>query len=1149
VSATPIPQATLDAQRRASDPTRSAWVAAHAGSGKTHVLTRRVVRLLLDGAPPSKILCLTYTKAAAANMAERIFDILAKWTTLGDDALREAILQSGAQTVSAQDLEHARRLFARVVETPGGLKIQTIHAFCERILHLFPFEANAPAGFRVIDDMERAELLERARRRTLAKAIDQGDALHEALTRVAQQTTISGFDELTRELLANREWLRQIGDPRAHESALRKRLGLSGKETLASIEREMIDGGAMAGDWLAVASLLQQGSVNDRKLEAALRQAAALAPDAACLDLYLDVFFTQKGEPRGGEKRAIVTNKLVALHPALPPLLQEEQQRLEALIGRRKAASTLERSLALVALGDAIIASYERMKSHRGLLDFDDLIEKTRQLLFRAPSWVLYKLDQQVDHVLLDEAQDTSARQWEILASIVGEFCSGAGARQGRRTFFAVGDEKQSIFSFQGAAPKKFDAMRRDFERQFNGAELAFGNVSLTWSFRSAPKILEAVDRIFANAENRRGLSPDPQDPAPEHQAFKRNLKGLVEIWKLAGAGAAEAPADWLLPLDYVGDDHPATRLASKIARKIGALLSRASEDRVADGAALRPVAPGDIMILVRKRDAFFEAMIRALKAEHIPVAGADRLDLASHIAVMDLCALARAALLRDDDLMLATALKTPLLGLDDDDLIAIAPERDGSLFSALHSSSQPHHRAAAAAVERFSQDARALAPFDFFAKLLGAGGGRKKLLARLGAEANDAIDELLRLALGFERSQSCSLVDFLAMIDALDLSVKRDMEAAGGAVRVMTVHAAKGLEARIVFLPDTCGAPSARHDPKLFLLGEENADAALAWSSGKTRDAAAVLAAREALRENAREEYQRLLYVALTRAEERLYVAGYHGQTAPAPGCWYHAIRGALEDACTPAPDAHEEGAEVLRFGEGASGGAGAQASPAIAPLEIPAFALTPAPVESVAAPPVRPSTFLQGADTLARSNELNAPSRQESERLLVGRLTHALLQHLPRCAAERRAAAAQRFLVLRAPQLAEAQRAAMAQAAIALVDDPALAPLFGPDSSAEVDLAARIEAPRGTLAISGRIDRLAITESEVFIADFKTGGARVGDDALRQLALYRAGVRRLYPHKRMRCVLVFTQDASVVEPGDAQLDAALAQALADAI
>jgi ATP-dependent helicase/nuclease subunit A len=1084
---------TIQKQHRASDPEASAWVSAHAGSGKTYVLTQRVLRLLLQGVRPSQILCLTFTKAAAANMSTRIFDRLARWAVLDDAALGKEISDTGAQPPAPAHLDFARSLFARAVETPGGLKIQTIHAFCEKLLHLFPFEANVPAGFTVLDDAGRAELLEMARGHAIEKAMRDMGVLHDALAIVAAETTESSFRALCDELLHHRHALAAAFHDAEYAAQLRLRLGLQANETLADVEAEIVEGHEA---WRELESALRLGSTNDKKLADHLAGAIARAPHRDCIESYLLVFFTTEGKPRGGEKSSLITKTLQKLAPDLLDELETERARLTLLLDKRKAALVVDRSMALARLGDAILSEYENAKRYRNALDYDDLIEGARRLFSRSePSWVLYKLDAQIDHILLDEAQDTSAAQWEILAAIASEFCSGLSARGGARSFFAVGDDKQSIFSFQGAAPEKFDAMRRDFERKFSALGRRFDHVQLVQSFRSAPGVLAAVDDVFNFADNYAGLSCDVDGLSLRHEATKTHLPALVEVWEPIGPLDRAEPEDWRLPLDYARAGDPGERLARKIAQKIRTLLSPGGGDYVDGEAGPRPVEARDILIVVRKRGAFFEALIRALKAEDVPVAGADRLELGTHIAVNDLVALGRACLLIDDDLTLATVLKSPLVGLGDDDLIELAPRRPGALFEALSGSTQPRHRAAVAQIENWRRGATTLAPYEFYSLLLGAGGGRRRLVARLGSEANDAIDEFLRLAMRFEREQSPSLTSFLSMVEKLDLSIKRDMEAAGAAVRVMTAHAAKGLEAKIVFLPDTCSAPTGKHDPRLYSLGDEDAPL-LAWSRGKDNDPVALTQARDDRRAAETAEHRRLLYVALTRAEERLYIAGYHGKNPPPEGCWHNMISAAL---AASSERVETDDGYILRRGGAAPRHDLAQAERPTGLVTIPAFARTPAPAEETPAPPLRPSNALAGAD-LFIAVEGGLPNRGDAARALIGRLTHALLQHLP---------------------------------------------LFGARALAEVDVYASLDEG---VEISGRIDRLAETESDVLVADFKTGHPYETPDAaqLRQLALYRAALRPLYPQKRLRSFLVFTRNGAVLEADDSALDAAFARVVA---
>jgi ATP-dependent helicase/nuclease subunit A len=1181
-----IPPHVTDQQRQASDPGKSVWVSANAGSGKTHVLAQRVLRLLLADVPPAKILCLTFTKAAAANMAERVFKKLSDWTALDDAALAAELKDNGVARLDAKTLIFARRLFARTVETPGGLKIHTIHGFCERLLHLFPFEANVPGRFEVLDDLGQADLLAQARREALAAAereagaqdhddfepgrskitnmIDSDNlerdlrekpvltlshpALGEALRRLAAETSQDDFSALLQEAVKHRALLQHYDSAQAARE-LAGALDLPEDASVATLEAEMLAGGLGPARWSDFAAFLDTGSKTDGDKAALFRCAAAAhrrgaAGHADCLDAYLEIFFTAKGEKR----KSLVTKAPAAKRPDLAAALDQEQERLDRLRAQHKAAACLERSRALADLVAAIFARYEALKAVRGKLDFDDLIERTLALFERSDaSWVLYKLDSGIDHILVDEAQDTSPAQWRILEHLASEFYAGAGSRSAARTFFAVGDEKQSIFSFQGAAPDMFHEMRQRFARKFAQAGRSFEHVLLKTSFRSVPAVLGMVDQVFDLPAHQRGLVF--ADQWMGHEALKGKLPGLIEIW--APVSAAEAPAadaeSWKLPLDLIDESDPASLLAQRIAKKIAMLVAPASGEFVYDGAAahFRPIRPGDILILVRARNAFFEAIIRALKQARVPVAGADRLDLLAHIAVMDLIAAGHAALLPQDDLTLASVLKSPLIGFDDDDLLRLAPGRAGALFDALGASGSAKDKAAYATLRRWRERA-AGSVFEFYARLLSEDGGRRLMEARLGPEACDAMDEFLRLALRAEKDGQRALSGFLAEIESLELSIKRDMESAADAVRVMTVHAAKGLEAKVVFLPDTCGAPSGRHDAKLHVLdGRAPGTKVLAWSARQDDDPAAVAKARQAARDAAEDEHRRLLYVAMTRAEERLYISGFYNKTEPNERAWSRMIAAVRDAKCVEAPAFWDAKETLWRYAvAGSLERSVAEAPPAgAAEIALPAWLSQPAPREAAAAPPLRPSNALA-------AGEPDAPPANDQRRAALqrGRLVHTLLQYLPEIDAGQRRAAAEAFLRLRAPDYAVAPAAQEVIATVlGVIEAPALAPLFGPRARAEVAVTGRVTLPDGvTRDILGQIDRIAESEGEVILADYKTGApvpaAATPESYLAQMALYRALLAPLWPGKRLRCLLIWTAGPEIVELSAAQLDAALA-------
>ncbi len=1148
-----LPPHVRGPQVRASNPDISVWVSANAGSGKTHVLAQRVLRLLLAGVSPAKILCLTFTKAAAANMAAKIFASLSLWTELDDDTLGDAILAIGAPQPQRDTLSFARRLFARTVDTPGGLKVHTIHGFCERLLHLFPFEANVPARFEVTDEIGEAELLSEARRQALAAARTDKGEFGRALQRLSAETSQEGFDQLIGEATSHRALLLHYNIEGA-AADLGCALGLPPDASVAKIEAQMIEAGIGPRRWRAFADFLDAGLKTDRERAALFRAAAeaydgaqadeAMTIDAArgtCLAAYLEIFFTDGGAGKRRDKLA--TTPLATAQPDLIEELRGEQKRLDGLREDRKAAACFEKSLALATVVAEIFTRYEHAKGARGLLDFDDLIERTLGLLDRSDArWVLFKLDSGIDHILVDEAQDTSPPQWKILEALTAEFFAGAGSRPYPRTFFAVGDEKQSIFSFQGAAPHMFHAMRGIFARSFRNG--GFEHVMLKSSFRSVPAVLGMVDRVFAVAEHQKGLVTD--DPWMGHDALKHSLPGLIEVWPPVALEPPPEPRDWRLPLDLMDESAPAAVLAERIARKIGALIAPGSGEYVHDSdKRFRPIRAGDILILVRTRGAFFEAVIRALKQHDVPVAGADRLDLLGHIAVMDLIAAGRAALLPQDDLTLASVLKSPLVGLDDDDLLTIAPGRSGSLVDALAASPQATHQAAHATILRWRARA-ALSPFDFYARLLSEDGGRRAMQARLGPEACDAMDEFLRLALRVEKEGCFSLPSFLAELEDIDLSIKRDMEAASDCVRVMTVHGAKGLEAKIVFLPDTCGAPNGRHDRKIHVLdGRADGRHALAWSGRMDDDPPAVAAARQSARTEAEDEHRRLLYVAMTRAEERLYISGFHGKNAPGDLAWSRMIQASLCGDFVEVPAFWGDDETILRWhAPGAIEYERATAKErATERADLPDFLRRRAPRETTPLPPLKPSTALAAAEPIYDESAAALP-RAALER---GRLMHILLQYLPDVATDARRRTAEAFLAARASDLDAGLREALIGEALAVLQTPALTDLFGARARGEVAIAGRIVGPDGRMReVSGQVDRIVETEREVIVADYKTGGpceaAATPPAYLAQMALYRAVLASLWPGKRLRMLLIWTAGPKVVELEQAALDAALA-------
>jgi ATP-dependent helicase/nuclease subunit A len=1140
------PRAVSDAtlqQQEAAKPTHSVWVSASAGTGKTTVLTDRVLSLLLQGTPPTRLLCLTFTKAAAAEMMTRVVARLSDWATKSDADLAQDLHDLTGRAPEAHERVRARQLFATVLDAPGGLKIQTIHAFCQSLLARFPLEAGIAPHFSVMDEATAEELRREAREMVLAqtRARDLGGlidpALAAALATVTDHIQEEEFGKLLAQMTSERGRIgRLVAMHRGVEGligAIALRLGIPLEVTPDVVRRELVTIDAtVEADLRRAAEALSGGSKRDRDYGRAIARFAERRDDEAYA-AHRAVFFTDKDAPR----KDLATKACLVAAPFLADILGAEAARLGRLEARLRTATVLAATAALLRLGVALLAAYETAKRNRIALDYDDLILKTRDLLRSdgGCSWVLYKLDGGLDHILIDEAQDTNPEQWEVVQALAEEFFAGDGGAARPRTIFVVGDAKQSIFSFQRADPAAFARMRGYFDRRVNDADQKWREVDLATSFRSTSAVLAAVDAVFAQAIARDGVV---DDHALIHEVSRIGEAGLVELWPLAALPPVSPVRDWQPP-PLVRETAPAPLVEA--ARLVAAHIN----DLWRSGAVLeahgRPVSPGDFLVLVRRRTGFVEELVRALKGLDVAVAGVDRMVLTDQLPVMDLIALGRFLLLPSDDLTLACVLKSPLIGLDEEALFALAHGRRGRLWTALQerAAGDPRVTAAHDYLAGLLAEADFTPPFELFSRVLTRDRGREKLLARLGEEASDPIDEFLSQCLVYERDHVPSLEGFLHWLQHGRLEVKRDSDVGSrDEVRIMTVHGAKGLEAPIVILADTMQKPTEFDR----LLWPDDGWGPIWVPRARHADATATRLKRTP--ETARDrEYRRLLYVAMTRAADRLYVVGWPSRKAEPPDCWYRLVEAGLR-ACA---GAQRVAFDFARLGFATWRGDGwrlavPQSAPppeAVAPRaqeigrrdDFPRWVREPPAPEPATARPLAPSR--PEAAPPVRSPLGDDDGRQ----FLRGRLIHRLLQTLPALPADRRAAAGRRFLARGHLGLSAAEQRTWLAETLAVLDDPTVAPLFGPGSQAEVPVVGRL----GGVVVAGQIDRLAVTANAVLILDYKTNRpppTRVADVApvyLAQLATYRALVRRIYPDRPVEAALLWTDGPRLMAiPGD---------------
>lgn len=1152
-------EATVKGQMSASSPLASAWVSANAGAGKTYVLKTRVLRLLLGGTAPDRILCLTFTKSAAAEMAARVFSELSVWATCDDADLSERLFNTLGRQASPEEAANARKLFARAIETPGGLKVLTIHAFCERLLQRFPLEAGVPPGFSILDDETSLELKRQAINTAIAEAVsDRASALGRALETMIAYAAEDGFDEVLARAIGERQWLDGVmrvelrfeDHLRVIDRHYRQALGVRQSGSVSDIEAEI--NALMSNAALKQAAvLLNEGSKRDQERAGQLLAASGAQVASERAKRLETVFLTAESKPRADQQ--FLTKAIREAHPDLADRLVKARDDCAGLVVERQGLVVVEATLALLIFADRVQQAYSVTKARRASLDFDDLILHSSWLLqgTSAAEWVLYKLDGGLDHILVDEAQDTSPMQWEIIGHLAREFFAGSGRQDIVRTLFAVGDEKQSIYSFQGADPKMFADAGRNFQELAELANCNWHNVPLTMSFRSVVPVLQAVDQIFSVTKRTPGLVTGAN--AVRHEALRIGHAGLVEVWPTVPYIESEQ-SDFWVPSDDGSAQSPVSALASQIADTIARWL-RDGEMLESEG---RPVQAGDILILVNKRKPFAAPMVAALKARGIPVAGADRIMLNEQVVVQDLLALADFLTLPEDDLALAIVLKSPLFGLDDDDLLKLAPARRGMLWSNLLGASKSSERYAAITdtLKRWRAQADIKPPFEFFAGLFDKDGMRARFLTRLGAEAIDPLDEFLNLAILFDDKAIPSLTGFVDFVRKARRELKRDMEQGRNEVRVMTVHGAKGLEAPIVFLPDTCSSPTPPRGRDLVRIGSlgtgEGAPPLFVWPVKGAGRLEAIAAARSETSMSEIEERNRLLYVALTRARDRLYIAGYEGKRGRAKGCWYDLILEGLGESLDQIEGA--DGQSVTRLSTAQSVPSETsrqQGALPPKPVPLPDWANRPAPPEPQLTIPLAPSRLAPFAfdetgdpidpDPISADAPIERAGRSplsmsRDQRLLRGTLTHALLEHLPTVPRDQWQQVAIAFVAVRGGGLAESVQHAIVRETLAVLEEPSFSRVFGPEARAEVGIVAEIPRDVGfegpPLRITGQLDRLLVTDQEVLIVDFKSNRSppRLPEDVnsayLYQLAAYRLAVQKVYGDRPVRTALLWTDE-----------------------
>lgn len=1146
---------TIANQHRASNPGNSAWVSANAGSGKTFVLAQRVIRLLLNNVAPSKILCLTFTKAAAAEMSNRVFTQLSQWSAMDDGELEAELIKTGERQPGAKMLKTARLLFTRALESPGGLKIQTIHAFCESILHQFTLEANTSGHFEVMADHEQARLLQESRQVVMAKTLED-TRLAGALEKAMQFGSDAAIEKGLNAIISDRQdfenWMFQNQQsPEEAISSLADFMNIDIAESKDDFSRRILSG-LPVGD----ASFREIGRVartldqKECKRIANLVDAYNSASSASQkLNLRIELYQTGKGEFRKN------IPGVKALYDEIPWLKEQFEKEFDLIPfanDQLRNRNMLDGSLALFTLANAVLQFYGQRKRARGILDFDDLVNRAAALLARSDvrQWVQYKLDQGIDHVLVDEAQDTSAVQWQIVNAIIEEFFAGDSVRNITRTIFAVGDQKQSIYSFQGADPEKFTQQKLEIKNKANAIQLPFEDIRLPISFRSTRDVLSAVDKVFEDPANAKGLQAI--DEAIIHEPVRATDPGEVLIWPMIEYQKTEKQEDWLLPIDHIREDHPTLQLAKKIAATVKGWIEKGE---ILPGKG-RPITHGDVLVLVRKRDRFASAITRELKQAGLSVAGADRLNLATHIAVEDLLSFAKWALFPEDDLSLAEILKSPILDLDEEELFALCIDRDKqSLWQSVCLNAAKSKSEKLAGIQQQLSSllklAATLAPYEFFSEILSTNSGRKKFKSRLGNEVDDVLDAFMLEALNHTNNGGTGLQEFIHVLETSAPDIKRELDLQKDEIRVMTVHSAKGLEAPIIFLVDP-GAPafSTHHRSSIYKIAYNNIAPAFLWQPGKEDGSALTASIQAQLQQQAEEEYRRLLYVAMTRAEDKLVICGYANRNTRSITTWHKMVKDSLIDECEEISGGGEDGTEItawrwIKDHPRRMNRKFEHSEQWVEPDsdELPHWVNQSDNQEAAYVPPLFPSTASPSVEANPREQDLetvNTAPLSNNPAIERGNITHQLLQFLPSVDPHFRHQRATDYIKRSLPAWPKDQQDEVREEVMAILEDESFASLFSQNSQAEVSLSGILDPQGINQPVNGQIDRIAVLDDRVIIIDYKSDRSipsrpdQISQQYLVQLAIYRELVAQIYDNRNISCGLLWTSGPLLTEIPD---------------
>lgn len=848
-----IKKDTLSSEQNiAAEPTNNVWVQANAGTGKTSVLTERLLRILFrDNSCASGILCLTYTNAAAGEMRNRILTALRGWAMATDDELRELLRGIAInQNPDAADIAHARKIFFKYIDNPEILKIKTIHGFCEEILHRFPTEAGISPSWSLISDAPQRILLNDALMRLVNSSNndEKTSAAFDHIIGVMSEYKLGDLLAIIGGRYKDFFLIKNFDNYRNYfVDTIRKKLKLHvkicDKKPVENLKKILI--------------LAKSDKKPSKTLQKLINLTEQYIENTINFDEYKYAYLTKDGKPLASGLNY--------------EYLSDEKERVFELnismVNEKICADTI----ALFDLSAAFAKQYQELKQSHNVLDFEDLILYTHRLFSNPETmgWVLSQMDLSLSHILVDEAQDTAPLQWELLRMLSCDFFAEGDTQGLPRSLFVVGDTKQSIYGFQGADPNAFARSRDEISKYISNNARAIMEVPLTQSFRSVEPILRTVDMFFGDADVAR-LTGFVNN---SHKCFRVHDKGIVELHKVQSAGDLETA---IARKKYI----------SGIADKI--------ENLIHD----KKYTPNDIMILLQQRAPLAVSMTNELKRRNIPVAGTDRIILPDYPVIRDFMNLIRFCTDLTDDYSLCCVLKSPLFGLNDMQVYKICAVRNTentkrkaqdknaqkcTVLDVLKTGDSDIYTRLQDYIARAKVDG----PYNFFTYVLNNHNVRENIIAALGVQVIDPLEEFITICLAYERTQPGTLRHFIKWFITGNSEIKRNLDSGDG-VRIVTVHGSKGLQSRAVFLIDTVSVSKTEN---IYNITHDRSEGMPVWiwtphkPDGFSPEFAEI---RSFVTQHDTEEYFRLLYVAMTRARDDLYIYGFSGNLRPPELCWH---------------------------------------------------------------------------------------------------------------------------------------------------------------------------------------------------------------------------------------------------------------------